>query len=372
MGNRQPTPPQHIPQTHWATPIRTRLQYASQLIDEKSPETRRLLHLTKASLFAQNEVPRSTAYRIVKSLDPRRHHNSEKTDENRGRKRSLSKKDIRYLELLIRKGDWEIRVLTWEALAYEANLNVSGRTIQRAMHQLHFRRCLTCQKAWISPAKARKRVEWARDMLTRRPHASDWHNVRFSDETHMGYGSAGRTWVIRQPGEENCPDCVQHIKQPKSKDEKRIHVWAVVGYEYKSKLYPYSNGTSNGTMDLKTYVRLLEQECANWPPGFTLEEDGDSGHGTKGKNIAQAWKASHQLDYYANCPYSPDLAPIENAWLSPKAYLRKYGHWDDETIWEVANQGWDALTQKKINQWVESMPQRLQSVIDLKGQLTAY
>ena len=196
--------------------------------------------------------------------------------------------------------------------------------------------------------------------------------MRFSDETHLGFGSEGRIWVIRKPGERSCPDCLHTIRIPKDKDQKRVHAWAVIGYNYKSKLYRYDNGTSNGKMDQKTYISLLQRECLNWPKDWVLEEDGDSGHGTSKRNPVRAWKAANNLISYFNCAHSPDLTPIENAWQAPKSQLRKYSHWDDETIWELALEGWEKLSQETINKWVISMPQRLQDVINRKGQLCGY
>lgn len=315
-------------------------------------------------------VPPTTAQRIADSNDPRRLHNNPARPETRGRKSKLTGRDLRRLERLLITGDWEARILSWESLAVEADLDVSRRTIQRAMHQLNFRQYLTCKKAWIAPEVAQQRVAWAQKMLEERPTPEHWKPVRFSDETHLGFGAHGRTWVIRRPGEANCNFCVDRVTKPKEKDEKRVHCWGVVGYDYKSPLHYYDNGSSNGKMDRKTYRQLLEKECIDWPAGIWLEEDGDSGHGWTG--ALKKWKDSQPWSYYKNCPYSPDLAPIENAWRAPKQALKKYGHWDDESIKEVAEQGWDALKRETINEWVLSMPDRLQKVIDAEGQLTTF
>ena len=78
------------------------------------------------------------------------------------------------------------------------------------------------------------------------------------------------------------------------------------------------------------------------------------------------------ITYYFNHPYSPDLAPIENCWIAPKATLRKETHWTQEEVEELAVEGWYKLKQKKINAWCDSMPQRLRDVIALKGQLTGW
>jgi hypothetical protein len=58
--------------------------------------------------------------------------------------------------------------------------------------------------------------------------------------------------------------------------------------------------------------------------------------------------------------------------MAPKAYLRKYSHWDEEMVWELAQEGWANLSQKTINKWCDSMPERLQAVIDAEGKMTSY
>ena len=103
-----------------------------------------------------------------------------------------------------------------------------------------------------------------------------------------------------------------------------------------------------------------------------LEEDGDSGHGPGKNNIVRAWKDHHQLHHYFNCPQSPDLSPIENCWSVPKQYIRGFPHWDVETVKGLAEEGWQQLKQKTINNWVRSMPKRLKDVIDLEGGMTAW
>jgi hypothetical protein len=126
---------------------------------------------------------------------------------------------------------------------------------------------------------------YAKKMLAKYPDSKDWRNVRFSDEVHFGYGPAGRIYVTRRPGEITCPECVQQADTPPEKDQKRVHAWGAIGYNFKSKLYRYDAGNSNGKMAQQIYPTLLEQEVAFWPANAVLEEDGDSGHG---KSVARS------------------------------------------------------------------------------------
>ena len=71
-------------------------------------------------------------------------------------------------------------------------------------------------------------------------------------------------------------------------------------------------------------------------------------------------------------PQSPDLNPIENLWsqlnrkikLSERNSLNNFKH----TVLEA----WSALDLDDIRKLIDSMPKRLQKVIDKKGYATAY
>lgn len=244
--------------------------------------------------------------------------------------------------------------------------------MQRAMGQLDYRRCMSCQRQWVSEKSAALRVRFAKTMLARYPRPKDWYNVRFSDETHFGFGSHGRMYITRRSSEKDCAFCVQKTKEPKAKDVKRLHAWGAVGFGFKSDLIFYDNGTSNGKMDQKTYKSILERGTVGWPAGTCIEEDRDSGHGTHLNIDLQKWKDESSFKFYFNCAASPDLTPIENAWLSLKEWLRKSEHWTDHTVEQLARKGWAKLSQETINSWVDSMPARLQQVIDAKGQMTTW
>ena len=214
-------------------------------------------------------------------------------------------------------------------------------------------------------------------MLERYPEPKDWYHVRFSDEIHFGFGPQGKIRIIRRPGERFCPDCLQERRPPAEKDLKRLHAWAAVGYNFKSELVFYDvPGNSNGKMSLQIYKdEILEKVVKSWlkkdgSESFVLEEDGDSGHGTGKRNVVRDWKVAHHLNSYFNCSQSPDFAPIENAWSAPKQWIAQFESWDTDLLKSLATEGWERLSQERINSWVDEMPQRLRDCIDSGGKLT--
>ena len=134
---------------------------------------------------------------------------------------------------------------------------------------------------------------------------------------------------------------------------------------------------TNRKMTLEVYRdKILEpviKEQLQKKLDFVLEEDRDSEHNTRKQNIVRIQKEKNGLEYYQNCLYSPDLAPIENVWGIEKAYIRKFTHWSKEETEELALEAWnEGVSQKKINSLIDSMPQRLQAVIDMEGRMTGY
>lgn len=361
---------------NYDTPTKARIYYEVEAFKRYGPTP---TTPTKSTIYARAGIPYSTAHRILNQSSLRRVGSTKDRPETRGRRSKLTPGDLERVEHLIHNYGNIGRRLGWGELAHEADLDCTAQTLQQHMGSLDYRRCIACRSTWVSPGHATRRLEWATHMKTQYPHKMHWHSVRSSDEVHFGYGPEGKIYVTRMPGERYCIDCTQFTKEPTEKDAKRGHAWAAVGYNFKSDLIWYDVGNRNGKMNA-TYYRnvILDQYVKPWidrGDDFTLEEDQDSSHGVPraGKGIVQQWKRDHGLKHYFNCSASPDLAPIENCWQPLKQDLRKIPHWDLETIKDVTEATWyDGLLQRTINKWMDSMPERLQDVIDRRGGMTSW
>ena len=90
----------------------------------------------------------------------------------------------------------------------EVELDVSGFIVKRALGTLDYRKYITCQRGWVSPKTAVRRLKYAKIMLVRYPDPDNWKRIRFSDEVHFGWGPQAKLYIIRKPGERNCPDYI--------------------------------------------------------------------------------------------------------------------------------------------------------------------
>ncbi|KAF2624677.1 hypothetical protein BU25DRAFT_132015 [Macroventuria anomochaeta] len=102
--------------------------------------------------------------------------------------------------------------------------------------------------------------------------------------------------MARKRGERYCNDCIQQREEKDEHDKeiKKVHAWAAVGYNFKSDLVFYNVSSNNGKMTQRAYInQILEPHVKKWlerGDQFTLEEDGDSGHGLNKSNIVKTWK----------------------------------------------------------------------------------
>jgi hypothetical protein len=172
-------------------------------------EARGIPH-SKEDVFRFNQVSYRQGWAMISegSID-RRHHGSDGT-ERRGRPWLITNNQLKEMDRLIKEEGFEARQLSWLELGHEVGIEgVSSRSISKAMGEtMDYSRCIACQKQWVNKGTAIHRKEWSKIALHRRPTPEDWHDVRFSDEVHWGFGPKGSIYIIRKPGERYCSDCI--------------------------------------------------------------------------------------------------------------------------------------------------------------------
>ncbi|OAQ59377.1 HMG box protein [Pochonia chlamydosporia 170] len=358
------------------------------------------LPVNKSAIFRHFELSRSQGYAALSSARSKR--NDPEWEETRGRPSKISSEDQQKMENILWDEAYENVYLNWAGLAKHSGVEMdfNSRTMHRAMGTMGYRRCLACGRGWVNRRVRERRVEWARKMLD--TFAGDdmaWKRVRFGSELHFGFGLDGAMRVLPRPGEKYCPSCDEaHDEIGKeepmddarwSRDVKRVHAWACVGYNFKSELVFYDESTSpnsSGTITMTDYRdKVLEKHVKPWlqpsnggPQSFTLEEDADSfAHGSGSKvNLVQQWKDANSLRSHFNCGDSPDLSPLDSLWPAGKQWKLSapLKDWGDESLRDAARRAWKEVVveQDRVNVWVGFMTARLRAVIDSEGKMVPW
>lgn len=373
---REPSPPppgsyQPAPEGHF--PISNRAANKAALAATAAFNDAHGIPYRKTDLYTFFNVPRRTGSRTLKRA---RISDADRV-ETRGRKPKITEQQMKSMDDFLERELWEGRTTTWSQVGAACGVDASDRTIQRHMGSLDYSKCIVCLKGYVNRPTAIARVEFATRMLERFPTKEDWRRVRFSDDVHFGFGPNGQAHIIRKLGQRYCPDCIDKEKIPHYKDERRVHAWAAFGYDFKSHLVFFENKAHKESKLSSEIYRdlILETEIKRWIDeghNFILEEEGDAAHGQNAKNIVRDWKDQHQMEYYFNVEWSPDLAPITTAWNLPKDHVVTAPAWNDSTTKELALSCWNLLSQETINDWCDSMPDRLREVIASEGRMTAH
>ena len=145
------------------TPKKVRIQTLNKVYEHNGPTDQ---IQCRRQIFRQNKVSTRSGYNIIASNYQRTFPYSKGDKETRGRPYKVTNNDLYRCEQLITGFSVDGRQLSWEQLAFEADLNVSGRTLQRVIGTMGYCYCIACRKSWVSPNHAAKRVEFAQRMLT--------------------------------------------------------------------------------------------------------------------------------------------------------------------------------------------------------------
>ncbi len=119
----------HIPNKHWDTPHKAALQAQAKLVGSEILHDANGNAVTCRQLFTHQHISPTIGYRIINSRDPRRLAHSEIRTETRGRKVQFTARDTQAVERVLWCCGFDRCVLSWDALALEARVDVSGRTV---------------------------------------------------------------------------------------------------------------------------------------------------------------------------------------------------------------------------------------------------
>lgn len=283
-----------------------------------------------------------------------------------GRPKKTSPADDRFLILQARRHPvYSTRRLAGE-LQDAAGVNISRYTARRRLLEANMCSRRPLMGLVLNPLHQRQRLAWAQE---HQDWQQEWRTTLFTDESRFGLMSDSRRiriWTNRQT-----PRNARFIQKVAPFKGGTIMVWGGICY--------------NGRTDL--YV------CHRSMIGVIYKRDIVEGvvsqfHGAIGDNFrflddnATAHRANNVLDKVYELgiptlplpPRSPDLNPIEHAWDKLQRALENHSP-VPQTLGELATvlpRLWQTIPAEDLNNLVESMPRRVEAVIEARGGWTRY
>jgi hypothetical protein len=154
------------------------------------------------------------------------------------------------------------------------------------------------------------------------------------------------------------------------KHDDKIMVWGCFAAHGVGDLY-----LVDGIMESEQYKQILRN---HFKPSaqrlfggkdYTFQQDNDPKHTS---NATRQYMRQLRLEPEEWPSQSPDLNPIENLWSYLDWTLRDRQVTNKAELWTALQEGWQALPVDLLTRLVDSMPRRLQAVIDSKGYPTKY
>ena len=304
-------------------------------------------------------VPKSTVARIISKFRSEEGHERK---HGSGRPRRTTGVDDR---AIIRVMKSNRGTTADEILAALPVLNVSNRTVRRRITETgEFKSYWRINKPFINEINRKIRVQWCRDRL----HwpIEWWRKVLWSDESPyvLRFNRKKRVW--RRHNERYKPFALKGTV----KHDLKIMVWGCFAAHGVGNLYKV-----NGIMESEQYKVILRDqllpsaELLFQGKDYTFQQDNDPKHTSR---ATMAYMAELSIDPEEWPSQSPDLNPIENLWSYLDWTLRDRNCGNLEELWEALQEGWYALDWEYLTKLADSMPRRLQAVIDNDGYPTKY
>lgn len=241
------------------------------------------------------------------------------------------------------------------AIENDGTGRMTDRTVRNHLARMSYQNSLPRVIPFITDDQKMKRVEWAQAHRW-----SDWNEVFFSDETTIQLGAnLTRAWHKK-----GCrPNC------RRSKYPAKIMFWGAISVHRKSPLLEIS-----GTLNASAYQTLLAERFLPWfrrqhIGSLLLQQDNAPPHTAK---TTKHFFSDNNIEVLPWPAASPDLNPIENIWGILKVRVDRIKPKTIDELITVTKQEWERISMDTVRRTIESMPSRIEAVIERGGNKIDY
>ena len=248
---------------------------------------------------------------------------------------------------------------------------VSPRTATRTLKRLSLFPRKLVRKPLLKPHHKAARFKWAKE----HQHwtVKEWRTVLFSDETKINRISGdGRIRVWCRKGE---PLTEKLIVGREQQGGGGLLMWGCLSWS------GFANGVvPDSKINSDVYTGILEEHLQASAKAcfgnrkFIFQQNNASVHISK---VTAAWMKKNKITLLPWPAKSPDMNPIEHFWDKLKSIVRQYPPAvNTEELWEHVEKAiawaWSKEGIEYAHKLVDSMPDRVQALIEAKGGYTKY
>jgi transposase len=247
--------------------------------------------------------------------------------------------------------------------------NLHPDTIRKRLATCGLKAYVRRKKPFLSPAHKERRFQWAK--AHQHWSVEDWMAVMFTDESKFNlFGSDGRRWCWRKPGEEFDE---RYVRKEVKHGGGNVMVWGCITAKGLGRIVRIE-----GTMDATLYTQILNEDVMGTLKDLGInkkdiyfQQDNDPKHTSK---LAQEWFKKKKLDVLDWAPSSPDMNIIEHVWdhLDRRVRTRSPLPRNRDEMWVALQEEWAGIEDDYIEKLYQSMPDRVAALLKAKGSWTKY
>jgi transposase len=333
-----------------------------------------ILGTTKQSIANTLNHPKGTVHTIIRRY---KLHGTTAVSKRIGRPPKLSKRNLDVAEKLMMSETNRrkpIDALRAEFIAL-AGIEICKRTFVTNLWKLGWFSRIAAHKPLVSETNRKKRVAFAQEMLARfNDDPEIFQKWLFSDEKRFCmFMNDGRIRVLRKRSKAERYRIENLVPSVKLGNE-GVMMAACCSHKGIGPIVR-EVGKVNATLHTQMLGNAVIPELKRLGNGdlskVYLQEDNAPVHTAK---ITQSFKAEQQVQSIKWPAQSPDLNPIENLWDECSRRIRqrpdKPKNLDD--LEKIVKEEWQRVPIRVCEKLIDSMPKRLQAVIDANGGPTRY